>query len=199
MEVLYLYFVNVSPAAVPVFLHHAVLLIFYWCNMELVGIAWMVRWEEFTYKTYDLQVLWDNHDIEWSIVVYEWCLFVWLYIKATPLARPFACFSLLSQSRFLSLTNFRLLSLITTGMDPAWSGRGGGCTGLKLCLSSTRGEFAAALRPDSTTAKFFAWNCLRNTDGCTWVILLNFATFFAFAESRNEFYSLAKQILSREA
>ena len=35
------------------------------------------------------------------------------YIKATPLEHPFAYFSLLSRIRFLSLTNFRLLSLIT--------------------------------------------------------------------------------------
>ena len=35
--------------------------------------------------------------------------------------------------------------------------------------------------------------CLRNTDGCTWVILLNFPTLFAFAVSRMNFYSLAKR------
>ena len=35
--------------------------------------------------------------------------------------------------------------------------------------------------------------CLRNADGCTSVILLNFATFFAFAVSRTQFYSLAKR------
>ncbi len=40
--------------------------------------------------------------------------------------------------------------------------------------------------------------CLRNTDGCTWVILLNFPTLFAFAVSRMNFYSLAKQTFSRE-
>ena len=35
--------------------------------------------------------------------------------------------------------------------------------------------------------------CLRNMDGCTWVILLNFPTLFAFAVSRMNFYSLAKR------
>ncbi len=35
--------------------------------------------------------------------------------------------------------------------------------------------------------------CLRNTDGCTWVILLNFLTLSAFAVSRIDFYSLAKR------
>ncbi len=35
--------------------------------------------------------------------------------------------------------------------------------------------------------------CPRNTDGCTWVILLNFPTLFAFAVSRMNLYSLAKR------
>ena len=49
------------------------------------------------------------------------------------------------------------------------------------------------LRPYSTTAKFFARNRVRNMDGCTWVILLNLHSLFAFAVSRTDFYSLAKQ------
>ena len=48
----------------------------------------------------------------------------------------------------------RLRVILRDGSSMIWYG--GGCTGLKLCLSSTRGEFAAALRPDSTTVKFFA-------------------------------------------
>ena len=35
---------------------------------------------------------------------------------------------------------------------------------------------------------------MRNTDGWAWIILLNSLTFFAFAVSRTEFYSLAKRI-----
>ena len=35
--------------------------------------------------------------------------------------------------------------------------------------------------------------CLRNMDGCTWVILLNFTIFFLFVVSRIESYSLAKR------
>ena len=40
--------------------------------------------------------------------------------------------------------------------------------------------------------------CLRNTDGCTCAILLNFPTFSAFAVSRIDFYLLAKRNTSRE-
>ena len=58
------YFIHILltylQAAVHIFLHHAVLLICYWCNREFVGLAWMVRWEKFTHKTYDLKVLWNN-------------------------------------------------------------------------------------------------------------------------------------------
>ena len=34
---------------------------------------------------------------------------------------------------------------------------------------------------------------MRNTDGCTWTVLLNSLTCFAFAVSRTDFYSLAKR------
>jgi hypothetical protein len=35
--------------------------------------------------------------------------------------------------------------------------------------------------------------CRNMMDGCTWVILLNLYSFFAFAVSRTDFYSLAKR------
>ena len=35
--------------------------------------------------------------------------------------------------------------------------------------------------------------CLENADGCTWMIVLNSPTFFAFAVSRTDFYKLVRR------
>ena len=76
--VLYSYFVNISKQ-LSISLHHAVLLICYWCNMESVGLAWMVRWEKFTHKTYDLKVLWNN---QWYWMKYGciWVMFICMIV-----------------------------------------------------------------------------------------------------------------------
>ena len=64
VSIVWKYFIHILltylQAAVRIFLHHAVLLICYWCTREFVGLAWMVRWEKFTHKTYDLKVSWNN-------------------------------------------------------------------------------------------------------------------------------------------
>ena len=104
------YFIHIlltyfQKAAFCIFLHHAVLLVCYWCNMEFIGLAWMVRWEKFTHKTYDLKVLWNNH---MSDVYLHDCT-----SRPHPLHVHLHGFSLLSWSPFLSLTNSCLLSLIT--------------------------------------------------------------------------------------
>jgi hypothetical protein len=55
-------------------------------------------------------------------------------------------------------------------------------------------RYVAHASPDSTTAKFFARNCVCEIRiGCTWVILYWIFPLFAFAVNRTDFYSLVNQ------
>ena len=112
------YFIHILlmylQAAVRIFLHHAVLLICYWCNMEFVGLAWMVRWEKFTHKTYDLKVL-RNNQWYWMKYCCRWVMFICMIVHQghTPCTSIRMFFFAFIKSIPFSLTNSCLLSLIT--------------------------------------------------------------------------------------
>ena len=71
------------------------LLVCYRCNMEFIGLAWMVRWEKFTHKTYDLKVLWNN---QWYWMKYcIWVMFICMIVHqghtpCTSICMVFLCF-----------------------------------------------------------------------------------------------------------